>query len=232
VLTRCKECADLVDDGVTGASRGRWSDVKEAEELREALTAEGDDDEGLSPGVLPLHVHTRKGDNAHEDVHGDEQPYLLSTRLPCGRRVLAVGIGCGVRGDGSDRLFGQQTLEEAELSVDVMDGQLGSRSDRQRRSSDGCAHPRPRGRRGNVLLLILIVRGGGGGQVVDRLLIAVIVDVRLQRAERCSAQIEQFLRDELSACLLLCKTERCGARSGAAARHGGGEQEVGRGWWR
>ena len=159
MLTRREECADLVDDSVTGASRRRWSDVKEAEELRETLPAEGVDHEGLSPGVLPVHVHTRKGDNTHVDVHGDEQPYLLSTRLLCGRRALAVGIGCGVRGDGSDRLFGQQTLEEAELSVDVVEGQLCSRSDRERWGSDGHAYPRPRGRGRKVLLLVLIVGG-------------------------------------------------------------------------
>ena len=90
---------------------------EEAEELREALTAEGVDDEGLSPGVLPVHVHTRKVDNANEDVHGDEQPHLLGTRLPCGRRALAVGIGCAVLCDGSDRLFSQQTLKEAQLML-------------------------------------------------------------------------------------------------------------------
>jgi zona occludens toxin (predicted ATPase) len=69
VLTRCKESADLVDDCVSGSRRRRWSDVKEAEEISEAMLAESVDDKHLTPAVLPVHVGAREVNDAHVDVH-------------------------------------------------------------------------------------------------------------------------------------------------------------------
>ena len=101
--------------------------MKEAEKVGESVLAERVDHKHLSPTVLPVHVRSRKVDDAHEDVHSDEQPDLLRTRRPRSRPALAVGVGCGVVGDGGNRLFREHALKEAQLGSDVMNRQLRAR---------------------------------------------------------------------------------------------------------
>jgi hypothetical protein len=101
--------------------------MKEAEKLSESVLAERVDHKRLPPAILPIHVRSRKVDDAHEDVHSDEQPYLLRTRRPRSRPAFAVGIGCGVVGDGGNRLFRKHALKEAQLGSDVMNRQLRAR---------------------------------------------------------------------------------------------------------
>jgi hypothetical protein len=87
VLTRSKESADLVNDGVTGARRGGRCDMKEAEEVGESMLAERVDHKHLLPAVLPIHVCSRNVDDAQcsasndVDVHCDENRTTITSML-------------------------------------------------------------------------------------------------------------------------------------------------------
>ena len=121
---------DLVDDGVSYTCRGGLCNVEVAEKLSEAVAREGLDDVCLPPPLLPVHVQIRKVDDAHEDVHCDEQPYLLRTRSPPSRCLLGCGVQIGVGCDGGDQRRSEEALQIAHLGPDAMTREVGARMDR------------------------------------------------------------------------------------------------------